>query len=96
MDWLFYTLIKNVEPFYRFKEILKKEGYMNNHKKEMQLESSMEKARRILNSDCRPHESISHAYWVRIQSKLDNKYLIIWHRTNFITCNFPWSIRGNI
>ena len=77
MDWLFYTLLKNVEPCYRFKEILKKEGYYNNHKKEMQLESSMEKARRIPDSDCRPHESISHAYWVRIQRKHDNEYLII-------------------
>lgn len=59
---MFYTLIKHVEPFYRFKEILKKEGYMNNHKKEMQLESTMEKARGIPDNDCMHHESISHAY----------------------------------
>ena len=45
MDWKFYTLLKNVEPSYRFKAVLKKEGYYNNHKKEMQLESSMEKAK---------------------------------------------------
>ena len=72
------------------------QGNLNNHKKEMQLESSMEKARRIPNSDCRPHESISHAYSVRSQSKSDKEYLIIFHRRNFITCDCPWSIRGNI
>ena len=96
MHWLFYTLLKNVEPCYRFEVILKKEGYYNNHKKEMQLESSIKKARRIPDSDCRPHESISHAYWVRSQSKADKEYLIIFHRKNSITCDFPWSIRGNI
>ena len=56
----------------------------------------MEKARRIPDSDYRPHESIFHAYWVRSQSKVDKEYLIIFHRKNFITCDCPWSIRGNI
>lgn len=66
MDWLFYTLLTNVKPCCRLKEILKKKGYLNNHKKDKQLESSLEKSRRIPDSDCSPHESISHAYWVRI------------------------------
>ena len=39
MDWLIYVLLINVEPFYRFKEILKREGYLNNYKKEKLLES---------------------------------------------------------
>jgi hypothetical protein len=64
--------------------------------KEKQLESSMEKARRILDSDCCHHESISHAYWVRSQTKCDKKYLVTWYRTNFIACDCPWSICGNI
>jgi hypothetical protein len=76
MDWLFYILLKNVEPCYRFKEILKEKGYLNNYKKEKQLESSIEKDRRIPDSDCSPHESISHAYWVRSQSKPDKQYLV--------------------
>jgi hypothetical protein len=42
VDWLFYILLTIVEPCYRFKEILKKEGYLNNYKKEKQLESSIE------------------------------------------------------
>jgi hypothetical protein len=96
MDWLFYILLTNVEPCYRFKEILKKEGYLNNYKKEKQLESSIEKARRIPDSDCKPHESISHAYWVRSQTKPNKKYLVTWYRTNFIACDFPWSIHNNI
>jgi hypothetical protein len=33
---------------------LKKEGYLNNHKKEKLFESSMEKARRI------PHDVVGH------------------------------------
>ena len=56
----------------------------------------MEKTRRIPDIDCRPHESISHAYWVRSKSKPNKKYLIIWHCTNFITCDCPWSIHGKI
>ena len=96
MDWLLYILLTNVEPYYRFKEILTAEGYLNNYRKEMQLESSMEKARRIPDSDCCPHESILHAYWVRSQSKCDKQYLVTWYRTNFIACDCPWSIRGNI
>ena len=43
MDWLLYTLLTSVEPCYRFKEILKKEGYLNNYKKKKQFESSVEK-----------------------------------------------------
>ena len=62
----------------------------------MQLESSMEKARRILDSDCRLYESISHAYWVRSQSNTHKEYLIICHCTNFITRNCPWYFSGNI
>jgi hypothetical protein len=96
MDWLLYILLINVEPYYRFKEILKKEGYLNNYRKEKQYESSMEKARRIPDSDCCLHESISHSYWVMSQTKCDKKYLVTWYRTNFITCDCPWSIRGNI
>ena len=38
MDWLIYVLLTNVEPCYHFKEILKKEGFLNNYKKEKQLE----------------------------------------------------------
>ena len=71
MDWLIYVLLINVEPFYRFKEILKREGYLNNYKKEKLLESSSKRAKTIPNSDCCPHESIYHAYWVRIQTALD-------------------------
>jgi hypothetical protein len=62
MDWFLYVLLIHVESHYRFKYILKQEGYLNNHKKEKLFESSMEKARSILDDDCWPHESISHAY----------------------------------
>ena len=96
VDWLLYMLITNVEPCYRFKEILKEEGYLNNYKKEEQFESSMEKARRIPDSDCCPHESTPRAYWVRSQTNRDKKYLVNWYRTNFVACECPWSIRGNI
>lgn len=75
MDWLIYVLIKNVEPCYRFKEILKKEGFLNNYKKEKQLESSMEKEKRILDSDFSCHSQMSHAFWVRSQSKVNKKIL---------------------
>ena len=43
MDQLLYMLLTSVEPCYRFKAILKKEGYLNNYKKEKQFESSVEK-----------------------------------------------------
>ena len=56
----------------------------------------MERAREILDSDRFPHESISHSYWVMSQTNRDKKYLITWYRTNFIACDFPWSICGNI
>ena len=68
MGWLLYMLLTSVEPCYRFKEILKKEGYLNNYKKEKQFESSVEKARRIPNNDCFPHESTPQVYWVRSQN----------------------------
>jgi hypothetical protein len=45
MDWLFYIFLTNVEPCYQFKEILKKEWYLNNYKKEKHLESSIKKDR---------------------------------------------------
>ena len=96
MDWLIYVLLINVEPFYRFKEILKREGYLNNYKKEKLLESSLERAKTIPDSDCFPHESISHAYWVRSQTTPDRRYLVTWYRPNFMTCDFPWAVRGNI
>jgi hypothetical protein len=95
MDWLLYMLLIHVESYYRFKDILKEEGYLNNHKKEKLFESSMEKARRIPDDDCWPHESISHAYWVRSQTDHDKKYLVTWYRKNFMVCECPWSIRGN-
>jgi hypothetical protein len=56
---------------------LKKEAYLNNYRKRKQYESSMENARRIPDSGCFLHEIISHAYWVRIQTKCDKKYLVI-------------------
>ena len=96
MDWLICVLLTNVEPCYWFKEILKKEGFLNNYKKEKQLESSMEKAKRIPDSDCSPHSQMSHDFWVRSQSKVNKQYLITCHHTNFITSDFPWFIRGNI
>jgi hypothetical protein len=34
MGWLLYMLLIHVELYYRFKDILKEEGYLNNHKKE--------------------------------------------------------------
>ena len=92
MDWLLYVLLTNVEPVYRFKGILKGEGYLNNYRKEKQLESSMEREKRIPDSDCFPHESISHAYWVRSQTNPHKKYLVTWYRANFIACDCPWSI----
>ena len=88
-------LLTIVEPCYWFKEILKKEGYLNNYKKEKKFESSVEKARRIPNNDCFPHESTPQTYWVRSQSINNKKYLVNWYRTDFIVCEFPWSIRGN-
>ena len=76
MDWLLYMLLTSVEPCYRFKEILKKEGYLNNYKKEKQFESSVEKARRIPDNDCFPHKSTTHAYWVRSQTNHNKRYLV--------------------
>ena len=89
-------VLTNVEPVYHFKEILKEEGYLNNYRKEKQLESSMERAKIISDSDCCLHESISHAYWVRSQTNRHKKYLVTWYRANFIACDFPWSIRNNM
>ena len=97
MDWLIYVLLINVEPFYRFKEILKREGYLNNYKKEKLLESSSERAKIIPDSDCFPHESISHAYWVRSQTTPDSQYLVTnWYHPNFMACDCPWAVRGNV
>ena len=42
MDWLLHMLLTTVEPCYQFKEILKEEGFLNNCKREKQLESSVE------------------------------------------------------
>ena len=95
MDWLLYQLLKNVEPYYRFRDILKEAGYLNNYKKEKVFESSMEKAKQIPDSDCWPHESISNGYWVRSQTNRDKKYLVTWYRMNIIGCDCPWSLRGN-
>ena len=96
MDWLLDMLLTSVEPCYRFKEILKKEGYLNNYKKEKQFESLVEKASRIPDGDCCPHESTTHAYWVRGQIDHNKRYLVTWYYTNFITCEFPWPTRGKI
>ena len=75
---------------------LKKEGYLNNYKKEKQFESSVEKTSRIPNGDCCPHESTTHAYWVRNQIDRNKRYLVTWYRTDFIACECPWSTHGNI
>ena len=96
MDWLIYVLLINVEPSYRFKEILRKGGYLNNYRKDKQLETSIEREKRILDSDCCPHENLSCAYWVRSQTTPDKWYVVMWYRPNFVACDFPWSIRGNI
>ena len=56
----------------------------------------MEKAKRIPDSDHDTHEQMSHAFWVRSQSKINKQYIFTSHRTTFITCDFPWSIHGNI
>lgn len=69
---------------------------MNNYREGKQFESSMKKAKRIPDSDCNPHDKMSHSFWVSIQSKPNKKYLVTFHRTNFLTCDCPWSIRGNI
>ena len=94
MDWLLYMLLTSVEPCYQFKAIFKKEGYLNNYKK--QFESSMEKAIKIPDDDCFLHESTPQAYWVRIQSIHNKKYLVNWYCAYFIVCEFPWFILGNI
>ena len=86
MDWLLYQLLKNVEPYYQFRDILQEGGYLNNYRKEKQFESSMERAKRIPNTDCWAHENISHAYWVRIQTNHDKKYLVTRFRMDFIVC----------
>jgi len=96
MDWLLYMLLTSVEPCYRYKEILKEEGYLNNYRREKQVESSMDRARRIPDTDCCPHESTPHAYWVRSQTNRDKEYLVKRYTTNFTVCECPWSIRGNI
>ena len=49
-----------------------------------------------MDTDCCPHESITRAYWVRSQTDRGKKYLVTWYRKDFITCECPWSIRGNI
>ena len=96
MDWFLYMLLTSVEPCYRFKAILKKEGYLKNYKKEKWFESSVEKARRILDDYCFPHESTPKSYWVRSQIIPNKKYLVNWYHADFIVCEYPWSIHGNI
>ena len=49
-----------------------------------------------MDTDCCPHENITRAYWVRSQTDRGKKYLVTWYRKDFITCECPWSIRGNI
>ena len=56
----------------------------------------MEKARRIPYDDCFPHESAPQAYWVRSQSIHNKKYIVNCYCADFIMCECPWSIRGNI
>ena len=56
----------------------------------------MEKASRISDNDCFPHESTTRAYWVRSQTDCNKRYLVTWYRTYFIACECPWSTRGNI
>ena len=56
----------------------------------------MEKASRISDNDCFPHESTTHAYWVRSQMDHNKRYLVTWYRTDFIACECPWSTHGNI
>ena len=80
MDQLLHMLLTSVKPFYRFKAILKKEGYLNNYKKEKQFESSVEKDRRIPYNDCFPHERTPQAYWPRSQIIPTKKYLVNWYR----------------
>ena len=89
-------LLTSVEPCYRFKEILKKEGYLNNYKKEKKFESSVEKARRIPNNECFHHDNTPQIYCVRSQSIHNKKYLVNWYCAYFIVCEFPWFILGNI
>ena len=71
-------------------------GRILDYKKEKQFELSMEKARRILDDDFFPHESTPQAYWVRSQSIPNKKYLVNWYHTDFIVCECPWFICGNI
>ena len=54
----------------------------------------MEKEKIILDSDCSPHSQMSHAFWMTSHYKVNKKYPVTCHRTNFITCDCPWSIHA--
>jgi len=64
MDLLIFSLLKRVEQFFVHQNYLKESGFLTNWKKEMYLETSLEKSRRIPNNDVSPHDIVEGAYMV--------------------------------
>ncbi|XP_057842917.1 uncharacterized protein LOC131052308 [Cryptomeria japonica] len=96
-DWLIFTLLKRMEPYYKNKDWLKQSGLCTNYKLEKGHETLLEKSRQIPDEDCAPHENLANAYWVRTRSQNDSpvQYLVSKFGPNLYVCDCKWALRGN-
>ena len=95
MDWLIFSLLKRVEPFFVHRNYLKESGFLTNWKKERYLETSLEKSRRIPNNDVSPHDIVEGAYMVISQIDRAKNYIVSTSAANGLVCDCPWALRGN-
>ena len=92
MDWLIFSLLKRVEPFFVHQNYLKDSGFLTNWKKERYLESSLEKYRRISDNNVSPHDIVEGAYTVIIQTDRAKYYIVSTSTANGLVCDFPWAL----
>ncbi|KAH9319153.1 hypothetical protein KI387_020922, partial [Taxus chinensis] len=94
MDYLFYTLVYKVEPFYKHKRKLQKSGFLTNFKKERHLLTVVERAKSILDTDCLAITPDCNQLWVRSQTTRSTWYLV--RQCGALdVCECAWAIRGN-
>ena len=95
MDWLIYTLLHRVEPFYKNKRYLQQSGFLTNFKKERYYITALERSKLIPDIDCYQDDQLPNTYKVRSQTIPAKWYFVRNFGQNLHVCDCEWAKRGN-